>query len=100
MSSRADTESKYTFNSGTNNTTSREPPDSSWNLTHPTPFTACMVLAPLLTCKSEPISKTMRNIDLILVIWWDDPLSMIHAPMSSHPVKLLLERKRPEKIPP
>jgi hypothetical protein len=36
--------------------TSIEPPDSSWNLTHPTPFTPCMVSTPLPTCKSEPVS--------------------------------------------
>jgi hypothetical protein len=52
-----------------------------------------MVIAPLLTCKLELVFETLRNNDLILVIWQDDPLSTIHAPMSSNSAKLFLERK-------
>jgi hypothetical protein len=96
ISSRVDTERKLTLDSGTNITssTSREPLDSSRNLMHPTPFTACMVCAPLFTWKYEPIYETLRNTDLIPVIWKDDPLSMNHAPLSSNSTNmLLLERE-------
>jgi len=92
MSSDVDTESNFIFGTYNNHATSKETLDSSWNLTHPTPFTTCVVHAPLFKWQSEPFSETLRNIDLIPVIWWDDSLPTTH-PQHCHLDNLLKKLK-------
>lgn len=89
-SSKVDIESKCIINPRTNNIpiNSRNPLDSSYNLTHPTSFTTCMVLDPQLTWNSKPLYKMLLNTNLILVMWLNDLLSSSHNPLSSYVVVL------------
>jgi hypothetical protein len=89
--SKYDTERKFTIIYGINNTstTSRKPPDSSYNLTLPNPFTTSCESAPLSTKQSKYIFESLRNIDLIHLICREAPLFTNHASMylnNGHPL--------------
>lgn len=86
MCSKVDTKSKLTLNLGTYSTSgnSRNDPESSWNITLPNPFIACMVPAPHPTWQSKSTSVNLSNTYLIPIICPKAPLSKYQALVSIH----------------